>query len=249
MNTVFSDAQFSQDKIMKMNRIRFMIRSKVSCCSAFILLVLTLILCTSCHRTEKTYYRPGVPKVEMTYSGKKLDGIYRMWYQTGALKQQAFYKNDKLEGKLESWYPNGNRELQEEYANGVRNGKSVSWDEFGNKKEEKNYRNDTLDGKYQLWYESGIQKIDGNYKKGMFDGKWQYYSQFGTLVGEGIFQKGCGVLVGYGATGHKIHEVHYIGNKREGDEIEYNADGSIKNKTVYKQDRIIEVLPKSEPGH
>ena len=205
-------------------------------------ILITLVLLAGCHHTEREFYPSGKPMIEKTCKGKKLDGAMVMWYASGTIKQKAMYRNDKLEGLLECWYANGSKELEEMYGIGMRNGRSRNWDEQGNLLEEKYYRNDTLNGSYKMWFSTGILKIDGYYNSGLYHGKWQYFSEVAMKVGEGIFVNGTGVLIGYDAMGHKNHEVNYLKNKKQGNEIEYDPNGRVKETKVFEQDRIVRVI-------
>jgi antitoxin component YwqK of YwqJK toxin-antitoxin module len=223
---------------MKRNSI-FMNSAKEKFLLPFLILLLAVV---ACHQTVREYYPSGKLMIEKTIKSKKLDGTYKMWYESGSIKQIAVYHKDKLDGLLECWYANGRKELEEMYANGLKNGKACYWDEQGNLLEEKFFRNDSLDGSYKMWFYTGVLKIEGSYHSGLFDGKWLYYNNFGSKVGEGYFTKGAGTLTGFDGAGHKIHEVSYSKNKKHGNEIEYNLDGSIKETKVYFQDKIVKVI-------
>lgn len=201
-----------------------------------------LLLCSACHHTEREFYPSGKLMMEKTTKGKQLDGVLTIWYESGIVKQKATYKNDLLDGKLESWYANGNKEQEESYSSGIKNGKSLLYDESGNLIEEKNFEKGVQNGSYKMWYPSGILKIEGTYRNGFFNGRWQYFSNIGSKVGEGNFADGTGTLVGYDSKGNKNHEVSYSRGKKQGNEIEYNADGSIKETKIFEQDRIVKVI-------
>jgi uncharacterized protein len=209
---------------------------------AYFSFFLVLLFCAACHHTETELYPSGKLMVKKTLKGKKLDGELNIWYESGFIKQKADYRNDQLEGLLQCWYANGNVEIQEEYTHGKRNGRSRHWDDEGNLLEEKHFKDDVLDGSYKLWFGSGIQKIDGVYHGGLFHGKWKYYSEYGIVVGEGDFVNGTGVLLGYDAKGNRNHEIHYVNNKKQGDEIEYNQDGTIRETRIFNQDKIVRVI-------
>jgi antitoxin component YwqK of YwqJK toxin-antitoxin module len=223
---------------MKRNSI-FMNSGKVKYLFPFLILFIAI---TACHQTVRENYPSGKLMIEKTIKSQKLDGIYKMWYESGSVKQIALYHNDKMDGLLECWYANGTKELEEMYANGLKNGKARYWDEQGNLLEEKFFRNDSLDGLYKMWYYTGVLKIEGSYHSGLYNGKWLYYNDFGSKVGEGNFIDGAGTLTGFDGSGHKIHEVSYMKNKKQGNEIEYNLDGSIKETKVYNQDKIVKVI-------
>jgi antitoxin component YwqK of YwqJK toxin-antitoxin module len=208
----------------------------------YLLIFFICFLAVGCHHTEQEKYPSGKIMIEKSMKGKKLDGGLKMWYESGSVKQKAIYKSDKLYGLLECWYVSGTKESEEMYVNGLKNGKSRSWDEEGNLLEEKNYVNDTLNGEYKNWYTTGIMKIEGTYRVGLYHGKWQYFNQIGVKVGEGNFVDGNGILVGYDDNGKKNHEVNYVKNKRQGKEIEFNSDGSIRETKEYSQDKIVKVI-------
>jgi len=197
---------------------------------------------SSCRKTVKESYRSGKPMSEKQFIGKKLDGKFTLWYESGSIQQQALYRKDKLEGCMTRFYANGNKELEENFSNGLKNGKSLSWDQDGNLLEERNYTNDTLSGPYRMYYSSGVPKIEGHYSTGLYEGKWLYYSETGSKVGEGVFSKGSGILIGYDAQGHKIREVNYLKNRKNGKEIRFNPDGSIAETLYYESDKLLKAL-------
>ncbi|NVO20394.1 MAG: toxin-antitoxin system YwqK family antitoxin [Bacteroidetes bacterium] len=210
--------------------------------SGIIVSAVCLLILSSCHHSETENYPSGRLMVEKTMKGKKLDGLLTSWYENGKIKQKADYRNDRLDGKLINWYGNGELQLEEDYRDGVKNGVSKSWDQEGNLIEEKHYKNDTLEGSYKMWFSSGMLKVEGNYHVGMFHGKWNYYSEEGIKVGIGDFVGGTGILNGFDLLGKKIHTVHYSKNKKEGEEIEYNPDGSMKETRVFEQDKIVRTI-------
>jgi uncharacterized protein len=222
-----------------MKRICIFIKSVKG--AVFLLIVFICFLAVACHHTEQEKYPSGKIMIEKSLRGKKLDGGLTMWYESGSVKQKANYKNDKLEGSLICWYASGNKESEVKYADGLKNGKSLSWDEEGNLLEEKNYVNDTLNGEYRIWYPTGILKIEGTYRAALYHGKWQYYNQMGVKGGEGNFTDGTGMLIGFDDYGKKNHEVNYVKNKRQGNEIEFNSDGSVKETKIFDQDKIIKI--------
>jgi len=210
--------------------------------AVYLSILFIFFFCAACHHKEVEKYASGKLMIEKTLKGKSLDGPFTMWYESGSVKQKANYKNDKLEGLLESWFASGNKESEEMYDAGLRNGKSRSWDEEGNLLEEKNFHSDSLNGEYKMWYSTGILKISGTYRAAFYHGKWEYFNDIGVKVGEGNFSDGTGILIGYDGNGRKNHEVNYVKNKRQGKEIEYNADGSIKVTKVFEQDKIVKVI-------
>jgi antitoxin component YwqK of YwqJK toxin-antitoxin module len=207
--------------------------------SLLIVLIFSMVF-VSCRKTILENYPSGKPKVEQTFKGDKLDGIYRSWYESGVLQQQADYKSDLLEGKMTRWYANGNKEAEEHYSKGLKAGTASYWDTDGNLVEVNNFRNDTLHGEYRYWYPSGVPKIEGFYQEGLYHGKWTYFSEMGIKVGEGEFNRGSGVLIGFDPRGWKNHLVTYKANKKEGEELRYNNKGEVLERSIYKEDKLIE---------
>jgi antitoxin component YwqK of YwqJK toxin-antitoxin module len=205
----------------------------------FTIYVLILGTLYACHKVEREYHQNGKLRSERKMLGSKMDGPFRIWYESGVMQQEAFYRNDILNGKMIRWYANGNKESEENYVEGLKNGTFRTWDEYGNLVEEKNFLNDTLHGKYRLYYSSGISRIEGAYSHGLYEGKWEYFSATGLKVGEGNYQKGTGVLSGYNSLGKKIHEVIYVNNQKNGNEVEFNPDGTPKSIKIFRNDSLI----------
>lgn len=82
-------------------------------------------------------------------------------------------------------------------------------------------------------------KIEGAYYNGLFDSTWTYYNINGMKVGDGHYNKGNGYQRAYYPNGKPRLYVPYVNNKRNGYELQYDQNGEIVVKTLYKDDAIV----------
>lgn len=233
------------------------------------LLLLSLLSCRT--KVKEEFFSNGNLKSSIEYKGKKKNGEAREYYPNGYIRSCVIFKNDKenglaqyyfqdgvismdvemkdgkKEGRMRTYFFNGNREMECFYKNDKLEGTQTYFDKLGNRISEMNYKNDIAEGKYTAWYSKtetinglNAMRCTGNYKNGMMDGKWVYYDEDEMPVGEANFQQGTGVMTTF-HHGEVIKETHYVKNKKEGDEVEYDGAGNITKTTTYKQDRIVAI--------
>ena len=70
--------------------------------------------------TLRAYYENGQVRYECVMREGKLDGLYRHWYPDGKRQSEAYYRGGLHNGTLHTWHPNGKTEtvslLVNEYA-------------------------------------------------------------------------------------------------------------------------------------
>lgn len=232
---------------------------------------LLLFSFSSCKKVKEELYDNGNPKSRIEYRGGKKNGEAREYYPNGYLRSFIIYKNDKenglaqyyyqsgvismdvemkdgkKEGRMRTYFFNGDREMECFYKNDKLEGTQTYFDKLGNRVSEIHYKNDIADGKYTAWYSkaetiNGLNalRITGAYKNNLMDGKWVYYDEDEIPVGEANFHQGTGLMTTF-HNGEVIRTTHYVKNKKEGDEVEYDGQGHATKTTTYKQDRIVAV--------
>lgn len=205
----------------------------------------TLIVLSSCSRTETEYYPDGSKMYEAHKKWGKKNGTETRWYRNNRMQSQFTYKNDVLNGEALRWFFNGNLKSKDYYTDGLLNGVTIEYDETGPKILEKEYKNDTLNGIYREWHFNGQIKTEGQTAMGLFEGKWTYYNAAGLVVGEALFDKGTGVLKGYNPKGILVRETSYQKNLKHGEEKIYNDSGKLIKILIFRNDSLtgMEVLP------
>lgn len=199
-----------------------------------------LLTMTSCTRTEKTYYPDGSIQSYVTYKGGKEHGKTIYYYRSpNTVEIEVEMKHGKRNGKFYRYYENGALDTYCTYVNDSIEGLQVMYTANGAKSQEYTYVHGVKNGPHKAYHLGGEIKIEGGFKDDFFDGPWFYYDERGVLVGEGKFVRGEGSVVFYGPTGHIIRKTHYLNNKKDGEEIEYDANGGVVSVTVFKADRIV----------
>lgn len=202
-----------------------------------VLLLLFLVVLSSCNKVDKIYYPDGSLAAEYSVKKGLKDGVAYQYDKAGNKIAEMNYSQNMLHGDYKEYYPNGSLKSIIKYENNKKNGPAIYYDVLGNIIEELTYKNDTLDGTYREYYSNNMVKKEGNYKNGKFHGKWYYYNENGFLVGVGQFDNGKGVLQTYYPYSDKIHSItNFENNQKNGLEIVLSIDGDTIEKNYYKND-------------
>ncbi len=166
----------------------------------------------------KKYYEDGKPRQEAFYLNGKLDGDYKIFNDEGKPFIEGKYKEDKKAGIWYYYTGTGAIEKIEKYRDGnlfseqMMNGKKEEFYKNNIPKSSVNYSNGKRNGLFSEWYEAGEWKkklIKGT------DGKpdeWEEYFEGQVLKRTG----------------------KYVNDQLDGEIINYNPDGSIAKKEMYK---------------
>lgn len=202
-----------------------------------VLLLLFLVVLSSCNKVDKIYYPDGSLAAEYSVKKGLKDGVAYQYDKAGNKIAEMNYSQNMLHGDYKEYYPDGSIKSIIKYENNKKNGPAIYYDVLGNIIEELTYKNDTLDGTYREYYSNNMVKKEGNYKNGKFHGKWYYYNENGFLVGVGQFDNGKGVLQTYYPYSDKIHSItNFENNQKNGLEIVLSIDGDTIEKNYYKND-------------
>ena len=201
------------------------------------LLFFSLIVLSSCQRTEKLYYPDGSLAAEYPIKKGLKHGVAYRYDKAGNKIGEMYYSQNMLNGDYKEYYPNGSIKSIIKYENNKKNGTAIYYDMLGNIIEELTYENDTLNGIYREYYSNNMVKKEGYYKKGKFDGEWHYYNENGFPVGIGQFDNGNGVLTTFYPYSDNIQSITYFeNNQKNGIEIVLSIDGDTIEKNYYKND-------------
>ncbi len=209
--------------------------------SKYVLMVLTgLLLCSSCTRTEKSYYPNGHIQSSIQYRFGKEHGMSIYYFDVpNTVEIEVEMKRGKRNGSMRRYFENGMLDTHCEYVNDLIEGVEVNFTANGEKAQEFTYVHGVKNGPHRAYFVTGEIKVEGNFKDDMFDGEWKYYDERGVMVGEGSFNEGEGSVVFYDVRGLPLRKTHYKHNKKDGEEVYYTQSGEIYRTIVFKQDRII----------
>lgn len=213
-----------------------------------ILLLLFIIILTSCDKPKIQYWPPSkygekLKKSEENFKNGKKEGLSVWWHVNGNKQIECTYKDGNLNGLFNRWYYNGNPERTDNYINGVLDGASKTFYEEGGIESEMNYKNGILDGIYKLYWENGEIKTSSEYSNGLYSGNWKYYDRIGIKIGEAQFVNGNGNQIEFSLkTGLKIKETNIIKNKKNGVETWWSDSGKKIKEVTYSDDKIIKTI-------
>ncbi len=200
-----------------------------------IILILTLLILSSCGRTHKLdYFENGKIRSDLYYSGDKLDGECKFYFESGQLQSVFNYQKGILHGVSLQYFYNGKVQTEEFYIDGKLNNTLKLYYETGNLKDVYNYTNDTLDGLYYSYFPKSEIRIEGNYNFGQYDSLWNYYDKYGRIVGEAEFINGTGELKSYFPNGNIQRITPYIKSEKSGTEKHFNKSGELLKQIEFK---------------
>lgn len=208
-----------------------------------VLLVMIVVVLSSCTRTKVEYFEDGSVKSSIPYRFGKENGLCKYYFINAPhpLKIEMEMRNGKRQGNFVKYYINGRLETRCTYQNDLLEGTEECYHIEGYRISVTNYLHGKKHGQYVLYYPNGEIVEQGCFYEDLFDGEWLYYDDRGVLIGEGHYDKGTGVQKGYNLNGNLIRVVHYKDNKKNGEDIELNSEGDTVKITVYENDRIVSV--------
>ncbi len=213
--------------------------------SEFIVIILiSSLLFPSCRKTEKSFYKEGGLKNELTYKGDVLDGTQFFYFKNGKLQSEFNYKNGVLHGISRRFHETGNLESTTNYVNGKKEGEQRLFNLQGILVGVLHYENDNLNGPYRNMFPNGRERIIGLYKNNQFDSTWTYYNNTGMVIGQGEFKTGKGVLKYWGYKGNLLREVNYSNSLKNGEERIFDNNGKLLQINIFKDDNLIEEILK-----
>ena len=187
-------------------------------------------------------------KREVNFKNNKKNGEETYWSLNGHKSHQYNFKDGLLNGIQISWHENGQIENESHYSKGVQYDKDISWHANGQIFREVNYVKGVQHGKETWWYENGQIDSESHYSKGVEHGKFNSWYENGQKGLEWIYKNGKrnGNYSSWYENGQKQSEL-IVWSQEElnfSDKTdltsavatEWYEDGSIKQKTHYKND-------------
>lgn len=110
------------------------------------------------------------------------------------------------------------------------------------------YKDGKLEGKNRILHENGKLYIDSNFKDNKLSGEYKYYNDNGALIQKKKFKADelDGNYTSYFQVGEDLLEflIPYKDGIKEGEAIEYYANGNVYNKVTYVSGKIIGIAKK-----
>jgi antitoxin component YwqK of YwqJK toxin-antitoxin module len=202
-------------------------------------------------------------RINVTDKNGKKQGPWKK-YADGKLLYEGQFKDDVPVGTFKYYHTNGKLKSETEFLQGVHKVRTVMYHENGHKASEGAYIDQQKDGEWRYYSNRDtLIKIE-NYKLGKRDGLWETYSTSGVLLEECNYlnDKRNGVYRTYYLNGNVSLEENYVAGKtnglstsyypnknvsmtgnhhngvRDGEWNTYDANGKIRNTTLYKNQRI-----------
>ena len=209
----------------------------------FIFILLIISLLSSCKDDKKpvvSYWPDGKVKSELFYTDGKLDGLCKWYYSNGNPSMEATYSNNVLNGPSTRWYENGNLEEKSYYIDNKYDGVVEEYNVFGTLVKMSTYKNGVLNGLFYQWYDNGKAFVEGEYLDDMMHGTWIMYYQDGSIGSSAVYDKGTGIQKGYSEGSlYQNALIHYKNNVKDGEEIHYNMDGSVKEILLWEDGEFV----------
>ncbi len=213
---------------------------------SFLVIIVVLVSCSDKKEKDvvRSYWDNGNLKSELRYKDGKLNGDCFWYFSNGRPDMKAHYDMNVMEGEVLRWYENGN--IQSRYYIKKDQYDSIfeSYNVFGNLVKIEHYKEGVLHGEYKQWYDSGKLFMEGAYNEGMLHGKWMVYYEGGAVGSVATYENGAGLQKGYSPDGTLITEINYKDNVRDGNEIQYNRDGSVKEILVWDSGEFVKTINK-----
>lgn len=189
---------------------------------------------------KNTYFSSGELKESATYEDGKLHGEYKKYYLSGGLEETKQYKNDKLIGEHNKYYESGRLESSHTHGpNGLEGMFKSYYEESEQLKSSIPYRAGKAHGEGKSFYPSGALYETRQYLNDVLVGEHKAYFESGQLKFTHIHtDTGIeGVSREFYESGQPRSEAFYVAGKKHNLFTQWSADGSIWEKTQYKDDK------------
>ena len=160
-------------------------------------------------------------------------------------RDSSYFKNGTLFTGFVKKYIDDRELLSFSVKEGKIDGQYIEYYSNGSIKSLSNFKNGILDGKYSKFYENNLLMEEFEYKNGLMEGERILNWGNGNLKEKNFFKRGAiiGVSEFYFSNGNPRKIISFDANgRRDGEWIDYNSDGKIKLKVVYKSGVVIDSI-------
>jgi antitoxin component YwqK of YwqJK toxin-antitoxin module len=209
-----------------------------------LLIIVALAFFPSCTKVKKEYWTNGQIKSEVHMKGDNYQGKAVYYFESGGIQLECFYKDNLLQGPFIRYWAFNKKKDEQNYEKGNLDGLSTTWYEDGGKETEATYMNGILNGPYHEYHPDNHIRVDGQYLNGFFSGRWLYYDFSGDIIGESQFTHGTGRERAFYSNGNLKHEINFKDNLRDGEEIIYNENKTVRTIYIFSHDTLIRSMQK-----
>ena len=160
-------------------------------------------------------------------------------------RDSSYFKNGTLFTGFVKKYTDDRELLSFSVKDGKIDGQYIEYYSSGSIKKKTNFKNGILDGKYSKFYKNNLLMEEFEYKNGLMEGERILNWGNGNLKEKNFFKRGAmiGVSEFYFSNGNPRKIISFDANgRRDGEWIDYNSDGKIKLKVVYKSGIVIDSI-------
>ena len=158
-------------------------------------------------------------------------------------RDSTYFKNGSLLNGLVKKIQDDKEILSFSVKEGKIDGLYVEYYLSGSIKSQSNFKNGILDGKYSKFYENNLLMEEFYYKNGLMEGERILNWRNGNLKEKNFFKRGAmtGASEFYFSNGNRRKIISFdVNGRRDGEWIDYNSDGKLKLKVVYKSGKVLD---------
>ena len=158
-------------------------------------------------------------------------------------RDSTYFKNGTLLNGLVKKIQGDKEILSFSVKEGKIDGLYVEYYLGGSIKSQSNFKNGILDGKYSKFYENNLLMEEYYYKNGLMEGERILNWRNGNLKEKNFFKRGAmtGASEFYFSNGNRRKIISFdVNGRRDGEWIDYNSDGKLKLKVVYKSGKVLD---------
>lgn len=190
------------------------------------------------HGITYEYDTKGKLVKEWNYANGKREGISKDYLSNGKTSEWTYINGELVAGV--TYYPNGKMEELIAFTKGVRDGESFQYYENGVLKAKWTWDNGKRISR-TLYYETGEVHTTINFKNDKLDGVSLSYFKSGKVMQEMYAENGQahGTNKLFFENGNLQLVQNMVHGKQHGELIEYDINGKIKRKEMYKDNKLV----------
>tara|TARA_B100000963_G_scaffold361712_1_gene398867 strand:+ start:7785 stop:8390 length:606 start_codon:yes stop_codon:yes gene_type:complete len=160
-------------------------------------------------------------------------------------RDSTYFKNGTLINGLVKKIQDDKEILSFSVKEGKIDGLYVEYYSSGSIKSLSNFKNGILDGKYSKFYENDLLMEEFHYKNGLMEGERILNWGNGNLKEKNFFKRGAMTRASefYFSNGNPRKIISFdVNGRRDGEWIDYDSDGKLKLKVVYKSGIVLDSI-------
>jgi antitoxin component YwqK of YwqJK toxin-antitoxin module len=160
-------------------------------------------------------------------------------------RDSSYFKNGTLFTGFVKKYVDDKELLSFSVKDGKIDGQYIEYYSSGSVKSLSNFKNGILYGKYSKFYDNNLLMEEYHYKNGFMEGERILNWRNGNLKEKNFFKRGAmiGASEFYFSNGNLRKVISFdVNGRRDGEWIDYNSDGKLKLKVVYKSGLVIDSI-------